>query len=350
VSRRRWRRSPAPASCTSTASASSTTPATSSLALQQRPVGKDPVGHRRDVHVRCRRPPDARCQRHDQQHRRLENFAGGSTNLLENAGTYYNQGWITADGLQGPNEPDNNRDSYWDSIRATLRGLKDAKARRRQHRSWRLPTTSRAYRPDQQGPAFASQLPVVGPHLVGNNWGSMGSYTNGGHQLRQPAHVLGWARAELLRADRTGPWAGRAACGAAPRATRGLPRYCTETGYQNRPGYDSGNPKAERYTPEDVTAEYLIRTLIMNYLINVRRTYLYKLCDESSVLIAAVELRPPDLQLRSSRPVLRDQEPVGARRVSACTTSVPLTVNVDRVHAGRGLCDRRVRWRQLFDA
>jgi hypothetical protein len=49
-----------------------------------------------------------------------------------------------------------------------------------------------------------------------------------------------------------------------------------------REGIDNG-PGHTRYSPADVSGEYLIRTLIHNYLQNVRRTYIYKLCDESAI-------------------------------------------------------------------
>jgi hypothetical protein len=254
---------------------------------------------------------------------------GAANTLLQNAGWYYDQGWITAGGLQGPNEPDNNRQTFWTGaggMRATLRGLKDAKEARTSetviaNASYIDSTTGRI----TAGPAHAPQIPVVGPHLVGNNWANMGSYTDGTDINCGNRHTY-WGGHGPNFTELQGQWAGST-------SYTGLPRFCTESGYQNRPGFDAG-PGSERYTPADVTGEYIIRTLVHNYLQNVRRTFVYKLCDESAGLYPPWNYGISDVNFTRRAPfyaIKNFMSLIGFREASSPT---PITVTVSGFTAG----------------
>lgn len=224
---------------------------------------------------------------------RMRDVGGGDTALLQNFGIYYNQGWITAGGLQGPNEP-NAHGAYYGSIRAVLHAFKQAVAARTGEQvlgggDYIDSTTGRI----TTGPAHAPQLPVFGFHLTANEWALAGDYKDGTDIDVAVLHIYwGGHGPSYVEASGSGMWGGMAG------NFTGLPRAVTETGYYQRDGYDGGlasdglhpgwnrSPDADhydavRYVPPEVAGEYMLRTLIMNYAdLGCRRTYLYKLTDE----------------------------------------------------------------------
>jgi hypothetical protein len=203
-------------------------------------------------------------------------FYGGSTSLLENAGQYWNQGWLSAGGLQGANEPDQNRayGTYFGNLRVQYDQLTKAKnARTTRDALAGAPYISSATGRITAGPAKANQIPSVASHYTSGSYTKIGNTSAicdvgcvhlywGGHG---PSHTE-------MNTDRS-QWS------AAYPST--MPMFCTETGMIQKPGGDDPVIGHQRYCPSEVTGEYMIRTLVINYAeYNIRRTFLYKLMDE----------------------------------------------------------------------
>jgi hypothetical protein len=232
--------------------------------------------------------------------------------LKYSAGTFHDFGWETAAALQGPNEPDERATYYETSIRnevmARLKAARDARPTEiiLGGNDYIDSLTGRI----TPGPAYATQLPIVGPpfttsSFASSNWTRFGDYTQSGeidvaarhqyHQGFQPRFRRSWEK-DTDGTISSGPrstggvfWPGEDADRYKKRSYNGsltgglglyvgeLPYMMTETGWPVHPSW----PNQDR-VHEAIAGEYLIRVLIQNYLAGCRRTYIYKLNDENT--------------------------------------------------------------------
>lgn len=225
------------------------------------------------------------------------------------AGTFYSQarttsgtpiGWHAIEMLTGPNEPDNGRVFFADTdygirwVSQQLKQIRDDPARVNvdilEGEDYVDFDTGRI----EPGPAKVPQLPVVPfSHFVGSaGWNDVGDYTD-----RQDADVVGFHQywgghppiwdynwgSPAQQAGGNYGWMhnANAVNGAlAPggvRYNRSIPLIMGETGYRER---DDG-PGTERGCPPDISGEYLLQIILMNFQQGPKRTYVYRLHDEN---------------------------------------------------------------------
>lgn len=167
-------------------------------------------------------------------------------------------------------------DQLIDVVRGRLKGAADALESPNEydlfHGSPTWPSELRSYVQQLYAKAKADpylrNLPVVGPSLVyGDSRDKLGSlvssldlgnlhpYTGG--EAPSPAHLS--SEATL-----------------AAKVSGNKPLYATEVGFHNAMSATQGQPPV----PEDVAADYLLRTFLEHFRAGIQRTYAYELIDE----------------------------------------------------------------------
>jgi hypothetical protein len=193
--------------------------------------------------------------------------------------------WELMDALQGPNEPRGTPDQ--------LRQLKPWMAEMTAEKRARSSSAVLGGRPYvtetgvQPGPAHADQLPTVGVALPPpNDWSALGDWSDGtgvvdvgdvhvywgGQEPTLEGYVSQLDKADSYNGDLKTP----------PDRSKALPMIISETGYISR-GTSGALVDAHSGfwpAPDDVIAEYLVRSLLMAYRLGFRRTYVYELMDQ----------------------------------------------------------------------
>jgi hypothetical protein len=193
--------------------------------------------------------------------------------------------WTVMDALEGPNEPtgDLQQLQQLKPWMAEMTAAKQARASRVAAGGLPYVTESGV----QPGPAHVDQLPTVGVASGLNPiWSSLGDWSKGtgvvdvgdvhvywgGSEPAAEGYADQLADADTYNGDLSNP----------PDRFKGLPMVVSETGYVSR-GVSQAltGPRAGFWpAPDDVIAEYLVRSLLGAYRQGFRRSYVYELMDQ----------------------------------------------------------------------